>query len=497
MAQQALPAGAIRRRTAFGLLDADGWTWATIKATFWFGLIIFLLGYVPDRAYYFTVSPTIDLGYNAIPIVNLCPATNEGLPCPAPAGAVVPWQDNPAELALPTARTGGGVFTSGENVYLIGGTSGGAATASVLSNVVNEGSFGQTWSEGPALPEPRANATVANLSGVPYVIGGLDAAGAPTNTVFQGIVEEGLLTGWEPASEELALPVAVSEAAGAASATSLFIFGGRTADGLSTTVYRAEIPEGESELEPWVEMTEVPLPEARAGATAASAGSAMYVIGGESPNGVTNSVFYLGLATDGAAAVDPSTGRPFGWGVSVNQSASAALPEPRVGHTTFVNSGAIYAIGGRDANGNPAATNFWTVPSSTDSTIGGWQRLDQTDLPAPRSNTAAAAVGSTVFLIGGTDANGQELNTMARADLAPQPPFFRLGLFGVTVPALGIEGEIGQQLGYIIAASAALGNFVILIVVAWMFSHKRQSFRFFEWITRGRFRAPREDEYVY
>ena len=83
------------------------------------------------------------------------------------------------------------------------------------------------------------------------------------------------------------------------------------------------------------------------------------------------------------------------------------------------------------------------------------------------------------------------------ADLAPQPAFFRLGLFGVTVPALGIEGEIGQQLGYIVAASAALGNFVILVIIAWMFSHRRESFRFFEWISRGRFRAPREDEYSY
>jgi hypothetical protein len=34
--EHALPPGAVRRRTAFGLLDADGWTWASIKASFWF-----------------------------------------------------------------------------------------------------------------------------------------------------------------------------------------------------------------------------------------------------------------------------------------------------------------------------------------------------------------------------------------------------------------------------------------------------------------------------
>ena len=95
MAQYALPPGAVKRRAVFGLLDADGWAWAAIKATFWFVFIIFVLGYVPDRAYYFTVSPTVDLGFNAISPVNMCPATNETLPCPAPAGAVIPWQIEP------------------------------------------------------------------------------------------------------------------------------------------------------------------------------------------------------------------------------------------------------------------------------------------------------------------------------------------------------------------------------------------------------------------
>src|SRR3954447_20165513 len=36
MAELALPPGAVRRRAVFGLLDADGWAWAALKATFWF-----------------------------------------------------------------------------------------------------------------------------------------------------------------------------------------------------------------------------------------------------------------------------------------------------------------------------------------------------------------------------------------------------------------------------------------------------------------------------
>ena len=64
MAQTTLPAPrpqvAPRRRAFFGLFDADGWGWASAKAIFWFVTIIMLLGYLPDRAYYFTVQRTVD-----------------------------------------------------------------------------------------------------------------------------------------------------------------------------------------------------------------------------------------------------------------------------------------------------------------------------------------------------------------------------------------------------------------------------------------------------
>ena len=36
-------------RRLFGLLDADGWAWAGVKAFVWLVIIILLLGYIPDR----------------------------------------------------------------------------------------------------------------------------------------------------------------------------------------------------------------------------------------------------------------------------------------------------------------------------------------------------------------------------------------------------------------------------------------------------------------
>ena len=101
-----------------------------------------MMAYIPDRALYFTVQPTIELGVplqtfnkslNITP-VNLCPPSNETLPCPAPVGAVLPWQPNPPELGLPEARTDAAVVAAGLETLLVGGSDGTAARDSVFAD---------------------------------------------------------------------------------------------------------------------------------------------------------------------------------------------------------------------------------------------------------------------------------------------------------------------------------------------------------------------------
>src|SRR3972149_3341724 len=99
---QALPAGTpIRRRRALmGLLDADGWGWAAVKAAVWFVGVNLPLGCIPARASYFTVTRTIDVGLLAWSPVNFCPAENKTLPCPAPVGSGIPLESSPRGLSL-------------------------------------------------------------------------------------------------------------------------------------------------------------------------------------------------------------------------------------------------------------------------------------------------------------------------------------------------------------------------------------------------------------
>ncbi len=79
-----------------------------------------------------------------------------------------------------------------------------------------------------------------------------------------------------------------------------------------------------------------------------------------------------------------------------------------------------------------------------------------------------------MILVGGQTAEGV-VPTSVRANTAPQGPFFQLGLVGATVPALKIDGEVGQQLGYLNAAGVGTVNFIILLLIGWALAHKEQA----------------------
>ena len=225
------------------------------------------------------------------------------------------------------------------------------------------------------------------------------------------------------------------------------VFGGRTADGLSQTVWHSKLSTATPPvLGAWQEVTALPLPEARADATATLVGNFLYVVGGEGPKGITGTVYRLQLQS-GDPAIDFTTNQLIGW-ATPREGQAGNLPAPRAQATSFTANGALYVVGGIDASKAPQATNFWTVPDATIGDITKWQELKAADLPEARAGAAIAPVGSVAFLIGGDGPSGP-VDTTFRAGLSPKPPFFKLGMFGATIPALSIKGEIGQQLGYI------------------------------------------------
>lgn len=467
----------VRRRAFFGLLDAGGWAWATLKAAFWFVVIVILMAYIPDRALYFVVQPTLEIGVplqtfnkslNITP-VNLCPATNETLPCPAPVGAVLPWQPNPPELGLPEARTDAAIVAAGLETLLVGGTAetgaDGAPVATVYATTIRQDGNIDGWREAAPLPAERRGATAVFFAGTAYVIGGRDADGNPTTTVFAGSPDaaSGRVEAWEE-SADLVLPEPRSDASAVVSGEGVFLVGGRNADGAVASVWRAPVNANTGALQPWE--PNAGLPAARADAAAALIGSNLFVWGGEDADGPTAEVLRGEIAAEGE-----DIGSVAAWFVASEGAAEATnLPEAHRGSIGFVSNGILYSVAGDGSDGQL----LWNIPDA-DGNLTGWSTEPASDLPPSLGLADAAPVvsGSYAYLIGGT-ANGAPTQGVARTNLAPPQPFFQVGLFYVTIPALGIEGEVGQQLSYLAAAGVATGNFVLLLAIGYAYNHKAQ-----------------------
>jgi hypothetical protein len=458
---RALPAGTVRRRAFFGLFDAEGWAWASAKAFFWFVIIIFVLGYIPDRAYYFTVNRTLEIGVLAWSPINLCPPSNEGLPCPAPVGAIVPWHASEAP-ALPAPRTGGTVVQVSTTLLYIGGSDGQAPQASTSQAVIEDGAIGE-WSDGPALPEPRDRASTIFFGGSIYVDGGFGEDGAPSTTtyVLAPDPDTGALGEWT-ASEELVLPEARADAAIVALADGILLVGGSNADGPTTTTWKAPLNLDEGTLQAW-EQQPGALFEPSTGSRAAQVGDYVWLYGGESSGGATTTVQRgtLESTEDGEQTLAV-------WAVHEAWN----LPAGRLDPAAWTSTGTIYIAGGSDG-GQPQSELWWAVPTAFGDIIE-WRHLDEADLPDGRSGAAPIPSGSTAFLIGGTTPAGVT-GDVIQADMAPQAPFFQLGLVGAVVPALQIEGEIGQQIGYLNAAGAGTVGFIALILIGIAYAHPDRS----------------------
>jgi len=482
MATKALPPGTRGGRVLFGALAADGWSWAALKAFFWFVVIIILIGYLPDRAYYLTVGRTVEVDFPILlwSPVNLCPAENVGLPCPAPVGAVVPWQGSPQQVALPAARTNGAAVQLGSHLVYIGGSDGKAATATTYVTTTKDGNIG-AWTDGPALPEARSDAAVAALSGTAYLIGGSGPDGKPTNTIWalptKG--DKADLGTWADV-KGVTLPEARSGAMAIAVTDGIVVAGGRGPDGTpSSKVWKSTFDAQKATLGAFKE--QAPLVDGVANASISFSGEFIWVYGGTDAKGPVGAVQrgFFGTTTT-PDATPPPTAAP---GASAAPVVAAVqqwaisnavnLPAARTSAAGFTSNGTLYLVGGSDGTA-PKSEMYWAIPDTAGNLSDGWHHLDTDDLPTGGlAGSAPVVSGSTVLLIGGTTQGGVVASS-ARASLAPQPPFFQLGLFGVVIPALQIPGEIGQQLGYLAAAGVSTVDFVLLVLAGWAFNHRPQ-----------------------
>ena len=452
MAQQALHPGTTqtRGRAFFGLLDANGWGWASLKAAFWFILLIFMLGYVPDRAYYFTVNKTIDLGILAWSPVNFCPEGNKTLPCPAPAGAVVPWatspdRDRPARAA---DRRRGRPVRDDDPVRRRVGRDQGRPTKTFIAKTVRHRQLRQVGRAGPALPEPRvrrrgrstpaarstrsaASARTASRRRTVYVL----TPDAHDRRARRVADRRGRQARPRPARgarrrgrrrrHRRAAPRRRNERHGP----------DRTPSGRRRSTSRPARPSK------WA-------PQAGARSTRRS----------PTPRPRHRHV-PLGLRRDrrrrqgrrrrsSAASSGPAPTRRRSSG-SASSGGPTDLPAPRTNARRVRARTARSTRSAARTGRRPRARVYWAIPTNAGD-ITEWKHLDVSDLPATGARRRRADHPRP-----GRDHRRRDderrrrSRASDRANIAPEAPFFQLGLVGATVPALKIDGEIGQQLGYL------------------------------------------------
>jgi hypothetical protein len=249
----------------------------------------------------------------------------------------------------------------------------------------------------------------------------------------------------------------------------LLLIGGRNASGVVNTTWKTLL-NAQGGLGAW--SVEAPLLAPQADATAVLVGDYLWLYGGSDANGPVGAVQRgeFGKPAIEGLPDNPDEGKLIKW--AVNNAAN--LPVPRTNASGWGANGAIYLAGGDDGKG-PQSEVYWAVPT-TSGEILEWKHLEQMDLPASGLEGAPAVVsGPNVILVGGVTSPAKVLASSVRANTAPQAPFFQLGLVGATVPGMKIEGEIGQQLGWINAAGVGTLDFIILIIIGWGFAHRAQA----------------------
>lgn len=314
-------------------------------------------------------------------------------------------------VVMPVTTTSGTTTSTTYHVYALGGNTAASGTlsgrnmntASVYSNTLNDGTNATTagtlagaWTtEMSSLPAERGFAAGAGAdrfnspasgNGTIYVLGGLDANGAATSTVYYASLDNAGAVGmWKTTT---ALPQALYAFGAAIFRGRLYVAGGNDAsDTPVATVYSAPI-NNDGTLGAWATLPSLPVPVAYH--QLVTTGGVLYVLGGTLSAAVdpvaatqssasTSSVYYDAINPDGTLASASWTTNPSSMIKAVEKNTVVAIG------SYVLASGGLY-----NSASSGSTEESYATQSSTDSTLGSFQG-------ATGSKTIAGTTGGYNF----------------------------------------------------------------------------------------------------
>ena len=231
MAQTTLPATrpqpAPRKRVFFGLFDADGWSWASVKAIFWFVLMIMLLG-LPARSRVLLHGPADRRPRPPRSGRRSTSARRPTTTCRAPCRSAPRCRGSrrrPRSSCRPVAPTASRPSSARRTCTPAAPTARRRSPDVYFAKAVGDGNL-DGWKAAPPLPEARSAAAAAVIGTTMYVIGGYGPDGKPTDTTYSiTVANDGSLGDW--ATVDVAkLPVPLAGLSAAAVSDGIVVMGG-------------------------------------------------------------------------------------------------------------------------------------------------------------------------------------------------------------------------------------------------------------------------------
>jgi hypothetical protein len=222
------------------------------------------------------------------------------------------------------SRGAAGALLGGQPLVFGGGVTGSIAAVQLLRP-------GRTAAVAGQLPGPRSGLCSVTLGSAAYLVGGYDTAGYDTAVLRT--------TDGTSFATVAKLPVPVRDAAVAGTGNDIWVFGGETLAGPTSSIQRVDVTAGRAAVVGQ-------LPAALSGATAFTLGGRIFVAGGRGGG--------AGVASRAVVAFDPAR---------LSVTAAGTLPVAVSNAASAVVGGTAFVVGGYDGHRQlPSVTQMRLVP---------------------------------------------------------------------------------------------------------------------------------------